>query len=176
MMVDLECMLPLNQSLKTKTRGLCGTFNKIQSDDFKTPEGVVNTNPSAFGNSWKMDSLCKEVVDQKHPCEVQIQKAPVADKKCNKLKLSPFSACHHVVSPDKYIYACRYDVCGCTNGINCLCNAIAAYTKECAEQGVVIEWRNNNILPECGMYCSYSFYCLSHLTIYFGRDVFVTPY
>ena len=134
---------------KNKTSGLCGTFNQNQNDDFRTPEGIVDSNPTAFGNSWKMDATCKQTVKGRHPCDVQVQKAAFADKKCNKLKLSPFTKCHQVVDPENFIYACRYDVCGCLDGVNCLCNAVAAYTKECAEHGVIIEWRNNNILPEC---------------------------
>ena len=134
---------------RNKTCGLCGTFNDNQLDDF-TVNGIRETNPISFGNAWRYDSKCMSAVMPKHPCDVEAQRASVADKKCNKLKLSPFDACHHMVDPSNYVASCRYDVCGCFDGIKCLCNAIAAYTKECAENGVVIEWRNKKILPECG--------------------------
>ena len=64
--------------------------------------------------------------------------------------MEPFRKCHHVVDPQSFIDTCQYDVCGCRNGVECLCNAVAAYTKECATQGVIVDWRNSNVLPECG--------------------------
>ena len=64
--------------------------------------------------------------------------------------MEPFRKCHHVVDPQSFIGTCQYDVCGCQNGVECLCNAVAAYTKECAAKGVLVDWRNSNVLPECG--------------------------
>ena len=139
-------------SFKNKTCGLCGTFNNNQHDDYETPEGVVESNPTTFGNSWKMDTKCKDATTRKHPCDTQVQREPMANKKCNKLKLAPFTACHDVVDPDEYIENCRYDVCACSDGIKCLCNAVAAYTKACADRGVIIEWRNEKVLQECGKF------------------------
>lgn len=143
--------LTVNPSFQNKTCGLCGTFNSNQLDDFKTPEGNIDSNPISFGNTWVMrGQTCSSATSEKHPCSIQTQKAKIAEKKCNKLRSSPFTQCHDVVDPAPFIYACKYDVCGCKNGIECLCNAISAYTKECTENGVVIEWMAANIYPECG--------------------------
>ncbi|XP_057292411.1 SCO-spondin-like isoform X2 [Hydractinia symbiolongicarpus] len=138
---------------RNKTRGLCGTFNLNQKDDFMTPEGIINKNEIAFGNAWKFGTNCDPVVEKRHPCELQTQKEPVASKKCRKMLLSPFSACHNIVLPDPYIEACRFDVCGCLDGVKCLCNAVAAYTKACADKGVKINWRNEEIVSECAISC-----------------------
>nr|XP_047137084.1 SCO-spondin isoform X2 [Hydra vulgaris] len=150
---EAQFHVTLSAQFKKKTCGLCGTFNDNQMDDFDTIKGIRETNAISFGNTWQYNSNCKIATLQKHPCDIEPQRAHVADKKCNKIRLSPFDSCHHVVDPNSYVATCRYDVCGCYDGVKCLCEAIAAYTKECAERGVVIEWRNKNILPECEVTC-----------------------
>lgn len=141
----------MDPSFHNKTSGLCGTYNSNQQDDFQTSEGNIDSNPASFANTWAIPGQkCSTVSTEKHPCSIQTQKAKIAKKKCNKLNNVPFTACHDTVDPKPFIDACEYDVCGCKNGIECLCNAVSAYTKECAENGIVIEWINKNIFPECG--------------------------
>lgn len=144
-----------------KTRGLCGTFNKIQHDDFKTPEETIDTNALTFSNAWNLDLTCPgEHHKMRHPCDMQVQKQKAAKKKCYYLKLFPFTQCHHIVDPALYIKACQYDFCRNADSARGLCTSVASYTKECADQGVVIEWRNSNLLPECGKFylCLWFFY------------------
>ena len=138
---------------KGKTRGLCGNFNQNQQDDFTTMERNIETNVALFGESWKLDSSCKSVTKVPHPCTVHVQRANEAERMCNILKQNPFTKCHHVVNPDEgYLHCCKYDVCGCQDGIKCLCSAVASYTHDCAKHGVEIEWRNPSVLPECSKY------------------------
>ena len=132
-----------------KTCGLCGTFNNMQYEDFKTPEGIVDTNPLTFGNSWNIDLTCPIAKKKRHPCDMQVQKAKAADKKCNKLRSVPFTACHNVVDPQQFILGCSYDFCKSRDTVQTLCTAVASYTKECAGHGIIIEWRNSNVLTEC---------------------------
>ena len=135
------------------TCGLCGTFNGKQKDELTTKESVIETSVTAFGNSWKVNSACNDTQPLRHPCEVQIQRKATAGKLCNRLLQSPFSSCHHTVDPSSgYIASCMYDVCGCQQGTQCLCSAIAAYVHDCARHGVVIEWINSKVMPECGKY------------------------
>ena len=135
------------------TCGLCGTFNGKQKDELTTKESVIETSVTAFGNSWKVSSACNDTQPLRHPCEVQIQRKATAGKLCNRLLQSPFSSCHHTVDPSSgYIASCMYDVCGCQQGTQCLCSAIATYVHDCARHGVVIEWINSKVMPECGKY------------------------
>ena len=135
------------------TCGLCGTFNSNQNDDLTTKENVVETSVTAFGNSWKVNPACNDTQLSKHPCEMQIQRKATAEKLCNRLLQAPFSRCHHSVDPaDGYIASCMFDVCGCQQGTQCLCSAIAAYVHDCARQGIVIEWMNSSVMPECSEY------------------------
>ena len=139
------------------TCGLCGTFNKNQNDDLTTKENVIETNVIAFGNSWKVNPACNDTQPSKHPCEMQIQRKATAEKLCNRLLSPPFTRCHHTVDPsDGYIASCMFDVCGCQQGTQCLCSAIAAYVHDCARQGVVIEWMNSDVMPECSEYLHFS--------------------
>lgn len=152
------------------TCGLCGTFNNNQNDDLTTKENVVETSVTAFGNSWKVNPACNDTQPSKHPCEMQIQRKATAEKLCNRLLHAPFSRCHHTVDPsDGYIASCMFDVCGCQQGTQCLCSAIAAYVHDCARQGVVIEWMNSNVMPECSEYFVFLSFSRLYFTSYFQR-------
>lgn len=49
--------------------GLCGNFNSIETDDFRTISGIVEDSASAFGNSWKIMASCADVQDViEDPC------------------------------------------------------------------------------------------------------------
>ena len=135
------------------TCGLCGTFNSNQNDDLTTKENIIESNVIAFGNSWKVNPSCDDIKPSRNPCEVQIQRKAAAEKLCNRLLRAPFSKCHHTVDPgDGYIANCMFDVCGCQQGTQCLCSAIAAYVHDCAGHGVIIDWINSKVMPECGRY------------------------
>lgn len=135
------------------TCGLCGTFNSNQNDDLTTKENLVETSVLAFGNSWKVNPVCNDTKASRHSCEMQIQRKATAEKLCNRLMQAPFNKCHHILNPaDGYIADCIFDVCGCQQSTQCLCNAIANYVHDCARHGVVIEWINSQVMPQCGKY------------------------
>lgn len=55
--------------------GLCGNFNKVQTDDFQTITGIAEHSASAFGNSWKTSANCADVQDNfEDPCLKSIVK------------------------------------------------------------------------------------------------------
>lgn len=57
------------------TQGLCGNFNNIQTDDFRTVTGAVEDSASAFGNSWKTRASCFDVEDSfEDPCSNSVDK------------------------------------------------------------------------------------------------------
>jgi len=43
---------------------MCGNFNSKDGDDFKTPTSgaLVENTAKAFGDSWKVDKECTDVV------------------------------------------------------------------------------------------------------------------
>lgn len=75
--------------------------------------------------------------------------ARFAEEACALLTSSKFEACHHAVSPLPYLQNCRYDVCSCADGQDCLCSAVANYAAACAGKGVHIGWREPDFCGEC---------------------------
>lgn len=54
--------------------GLCGNFNDVQTDDFKTTSGVIEGTSAAFGNTWKTRADCPDAKNTfEDPCTVSIQ-------------------------------------------------------------------------------------------------------
>lgn len=74
-------------------KGLCGTFNENQRDDFTTPEGDVETSVPSFANQWKTDEVCQDVEDKEvpHPCKSNSHNKAAAEKYCAKIKDAIFN-------------------------------------------------------------------------------------
>ena len=72
------------------TQGLCGTFDHNQNNDFLTPQGIIETNPNRFGNSWNTSTAtpCIPVPDVTPPnaCDVNPQRLVEAQQACAKLR------------------------------------------------------------------------------------------
>lgn len=75
----------LNNHFDLITKGLCGTFNSNQNDDFLTPENDVEQSVIPFANKWKTNEKCIDIKKSDHPCEKNIQNKPQAEKYCSKL-------------------------------------------------------------------------------------------
>jgi hypothetical protein len=50
------------------TRGLCGTYNFMSSDDFYPPNGFPESDVVSFTDSYKPDITCQTPV-QSQPCD-----------------------------------------------------------------------------------------------------------
>ncbi|XP_029453126.1 von Willebrand factor [Rhinatrema bivittatum] len=134
------------------TCGLCGNYNGNQGDDFLTPSGLVEALVEDFGNSWKLTGDCADLVKQDaDPCNLNPKRARYAEDACSLLMSPKFQPCHQEVNPSPYVKNCRYDVCSCTDGRECLCSAVSTYATACARKGVLIAWRDPDI---CSMSCS----------------------
>ncbi|XP_049862899.1 hemocytin [Schistocerca gregaria] len=141
-------------SLRGKTKGLCGTFNSNQKDDFLTPEGDTEQTIAAFANKWKTQGECADEPEKtsSHPCDNNIQNKEAAIRLCSKLHGTVFADCHYTVDPQPFYEDCLYDVCSCQLDVNqCLCPILAAYAKECSRNHVPIDWRHS--VRECGVRC-----------------------
>ncbi|EMP38449.1 von Willebrand factor [Chelonia mydas] len=134
------------------TCGLCGNYNGNEGDDFLTPSGLVEALVEDFGNAWKLNGDCQDLLKQdSDPCSLNPRLAKYAEDSCSILMSSMFEPCHHEVSPYPYLKNCRYDVCSCSDGKDCLCAAVSTYATACARKGVLIEWREPDF---CSMTCS----------------------
>ncbi|KAK2919592.1 hypothetical protein Q8A73_001796 [Channa argus] len=149
LMVQLNPMMQVfitaDASLKGTTAGLCGNFNNMTSDDFKTMSGLVEATPAAFVNTLKTTASCDDVATQfGHPCSQGISKESYAQYWCSKLTdpSGVFAPCHSVICPTSYKDNCMYDTCGCDKSEDCMCAAVSTYVYACAALGIQISgWR-----------------------------------
>ncbi|XP_029005418.1 SCO-spondin [Betta splendens] len=154
--------------LRGRVEGLCGNFDGDAENDFTTRQGIIESTPELFGNSWKVSPSCPDVADQdlRDPCALSPHRVTWAKKRCAVLSQALFSQCHAEVPFQQYYDWCVFDACGCDSGgdCECLCTAISAYAEECNRRGVYIRWRSQELCPlqcenglvydPCGPACS----------------------
>ncbi|CAH1238844.1 OTOGL [Branchiostoma lanceolatum] len=148
--------ITLDTVYSNKVRGLCGTFNWNQHDDFTTPEGDLETNAVAFANKFKLHVECLDATQLSfHPCDTYTQMRDFAVERCAIIFDFIFQSCHIEVDMNPYYDSCLYDVCGCEDTNQCLCSAVATYATECARSGVVVDWRQHELVKEvCVVQCT----------------------
>ncbi|KYO22189.1 hypothetical protein Y1Q_0000775 [Alligator mississippiensis] len=173
----MQLFISLDDSYHNQTSGLCGNFNNIQTDDFRTISGVVENSASAFGNSWKTMASCPDIKDSiKDPCANSADKEKFAKHWCTLLSntSSAFASCHSVVDPSSYIKNCIYDTCNAEKSEEAMCAVFSTYSRDCATRGVhLTAWREGicdvSDCPETMVYsysvkfCNYSCRSLSEL-------------
>ncbi|CAB1322586.1 unnamed protein product [Coregonus sp. 'balchen'] len=128
--------------------GLCGDFNSVQADDFRTINGLVEGTAVTFANTWKTKASCPDVTQNfEIPCK------RYAKHWCSMLSdpAGIFSQCHTEINPNDYKEICLYDSCNCERSEECMCAAVSSYVHACAAAGVLLSgWRNTT----CGKYTS----------------------
>lgn len=165
--------MKLSSEFSEQTCGLCGNYNGNQGDDFLTPSGLVETLVEDFGNSWKLRGDCPDLQKQdSNSCNLNPGLAKYAEDSCSVLFSPLFEPCHPEVSPSPYVKNCRYDVCSCSSGKDCLCAAVSAYASACSQKGVLISWRQpdfcalscpeGQIYQQCGSPCNQTCRSLSY--------------
>ncbi|XP_034144056.1 mucin-5AC-like [Esox lucius] len=67
----MQVYITASSSLKGKTQGLCGDFNSVQADDFRTINGLVEGTAVTFANTWKTQASCPDVTQSyENPCSL----------------------------------------------------------------------------------------------------------
>ncbi|XP_035520751.1 mucin-2-like [Morone saxatilis] len=143
----MQVYVSLDQSYRAKTRGLCGNYNMILSDDMKTPQGIVEGTSATFCNSWKANLMCRDREERlDDPCSLSLENEWYAKHWCA-LLVNPdsiFAQCHSVVDPEMYHKRCTYASCNCDKSEACLCAVFSSYARACASKGVFLTgWREN---------------------------------
>lgn len=55
--------------------GLCGDFNDVEADDFKTYNGLIEGTAVTFANTWKSQPSCPDVTNKlANPCNSNFAK------------------------------------------------------------------------------------------------------
>ncbi|XP_031418356.2 mucin-2-like [Clupea harengus] len=131
---------------KSKTSGLCGNFNDVLNDDFKTESGLTEGNAVTFANTWKALYSCPDVKQTNDdPCDMSVSRANYAKEWCSLLTAPNglFSPCHSEISPKFYKDNCMYDSCNCHKSEDCMCAALSSYVQACSARGILFPgWRN----------------------------------
>ncbi|OXB70710.1 UNVERIFIED_CONTAM: hypothetical protein H355_006103 [Colinus virginianus] len=144
--------ITLQPAFANKVRGLCGTYNWDQRDDFATPVGDVEAGVTAFANKYRVSPECPVLSPVPfEPCSTYAPRRELAAAACAILHGAPFQPCHHLVDREPFHQLCLYDVCSCPAAKQCLCSALTAYARECAQEGAALSWRNESF---CGAQCS----------------------
>ncbi|XP_073460907.1 mucin-5AC-like isoform X2 [Aquarana catesbeiana] len=143
----MQVYVDLDSSYEHQTCGLCGNYNKIQSDDFKALSGVIEGTAAAFVNTWKTLATCPNIKNSyEDPCSLSVEKEKYAMHWCGLLtsETGPFTECHSLESPLTYHANCMSDTCSCTDSEECMCAALSSYAFACTKKGVLItDWRDN---------------------------------
>ncbi|KAM4723117.1 mucin-2-like [Rhinophrynus dorsalis] len=141
----MQVYVILDPSYQDQTRGLCGNFNNIQTDDFKATSGIIEGTAAAFANTWKTQSNCPNIKNiYEDSCSLSVENEKYAQHWCALLTnpAGPFSSCHSLVNPLNYHSRCLEDTCSCTNSEDCMCAVLSSYVYACAIKGVSLTgWR-----------------------------------
>ncbi|XP_064020066.1 mucin-5AC-like [Pogoniulus pusillus] len=161
----MQVYIDLDPSHKGQTCGLCGNFNDVQTDDFKTTSGVIEGTSAAFGNTWKIRADCPNAKNTfEDPCTVSIQNDQYAQHWCGLLSdaRGPFAECHSTVNPEVYQKNCMFDTCNCEKSEDCMCAALSSYARACAAKGILLTgWRTKactKYTKLCPKSLEYSYY------------------
>ncbi|XP_056382867.1 mucin-5AC-like isoform X2 [Hyla sarda] len=152
----MQLYVILQPAFKTKTCGLCGNFNSIQNDDFRSISGIIEGTASAFVNTWRLTSDCpniRDIIDD--PCTLGVESAEYARHWCGQLldRTGVFSDCHSLVDPEIYYKNCLMDTCSCDKSEDCMCAALFSYYKICAARGIIITDWQTNVCSQYPMSC-----------------------
>ncbi|KAK9952099.1 hypothetical protein ABG768_017957, partial [Culter alburnus] len=136
---------------KGKMSGLCGNYNDVQEDDFKTESGIIEGTPTTFVNLWKKNFYScinvQNTIFPDNPCSMILETEKIAKDWCSRLTNSNgvFSPCHSVIRPEIYYTRCVYDTCKCADIKKCMCAALSTYAHACAAKGVVLKgWMDSD--------------------------------
>ncbi|KAJ8344255.1 hypothetical protein SKAU_G00315840 [Synaphobranchus kaupii] len=142
----MQVYITLNPSNKGTTCGLCGNFNNVQADDFKSTSGLVEGTAAAFANTWKARASCTDVKRSfENPCSLSVDNEQYAQYWCSMLTdpKGVFAKCHSEISPDSYKAQCMHDSCNCEKSEECMCAALSSYVYACAVKGIKLKgWRD----------------------------------
>lgn len=139
------------------TCGLCGNFNGIRQDDFRTPQGEIVSSDVVFTNSWRASG------EDEPGCEPECEglECPACTEDqtelysnndhCGILQNSsgPFATCHQRFPPQPFVESCVFDLCVAGGYQPILCEALYVYASQCQQNGIQLpSWRSEGF---CGM-------------------------
>ena len=132
----------LPESFKTKTKGLCGTYNDDSSDDFLDFDGNLQSSVQPFADSYISND-----------CQPTAYNPPQCAYECTELDQSYFAPCHGVVDKDFFKHLCKMDACA-SNEVGrpaAVCAILDVYSRQCAMNGIQLNWRRSDFCRKCSL-------------------------
>ncbi|XP_056095226.1 mucin-2-like [Rhinichthys klamathensis goyatoka] len=150
---------------KGKMSGLCGNYNDVQEDDFKTESGITEGTPTTFVNLWTKNLFSctddKNKIFTENPCSLISQTDKITKDWCSRItnQTGVFSPCHSEICPEIYYQWCVYDTCKCSDIRKCMCAAVSTYAHACAAKGIILQgWMDSDpCVTECPGNMKYSY-------------------
>uniref|UniRef100_A0A8C7VBG6 SCO-spondin n=1 Tax=Oryzias sinensis TaxID=183150 RepID=A0A8C7VBG6_9TELE len=142
-------LIHLQPGFAHKVHGLCGTLTWSQHDDFTTPEGDVEMSVSAFAEKSISQPCTLPKAAPSDPCSTYTQRISYAERVCSVIHNPVFQKCHDVVEKEPYFRLCLSEVCACALQRSCHCTVLTAYAQHCAQEGVLVHWRNQTFCHKC---------------------------
>ncbi|XP_045898553.1 mucin-5AC-like, partial [Micropterus dolomieu] len=101
----MQVYIKASVSNKGKLNGLCGNFNNVGADDFKSTNGLIEGTAWTFANTWKTKASCPDVTNiLRDPCILSVDNEKYAKHWCSMLTdpKGIFSQCHSTINPQDY--------------------------------------------------------------------------
>ncbi|XP_034029561.1 IgGFc-binding protein, partial [Thalassophryne amazonica] len=156
--------------------GLCGNFNGNTGDELQNPAGKPVSSVIEWGKSWQTadqdkTSPCWDTCEKNCPtCDGNQRKLYETEAFCGALTAKTnnvFKSCHSKLDPQEFMNSCVYDMCYHKGDKKMLCQALAHYSEQCREEGIIINgWRKrfgcpmncdrNSHYEECATPCQSS--------------------
>ncbi len=144
------------RTFANKTCGLCGNYDGSPNNDLEMKGKTLTTSVATFGNSWRMvgvNERCQNVYDGdivSNYNDIPSIRKTFVDFICQNLNEGAFQSCHSVVNINPYIEQCKEEVAACNDStaVACACNAFTQYSRECARNNVVLDWRRPDLCRE----------------------------
>ncbi|KAM7382747.1 hypothetical protein PAMP_002464 [Pampus punctatissimus] len=166
-----KVIIKLSSSYYGSVCGLCGNFNGNRGDELQNPEGKAVSSVIEWGKSWKSpdqvkDRPCWDTCEKTCPtCDDNQYKLYKTEALCGALTAktnSVFQECHEKLDPQAFMNSCVYDMCLNKGDRKMLCQALASYSEQCHEEGIIIKnWRKKFGCPMNCQRNSHYEYCAS---------------
>ena len=137
--------------------GLCGNYNGDPSDDFLTPNGILETSANRFGLSWVLNNGTRDGCGGTIPDQCPEALLAEAQTRCSVLRGDNFNRCNDNVDPTVFIQSCIFDYCYSNQADreNFYFNSLAFYAAVCGNDGEILPpgWRNESGRLNLYFYC-----------------------
>nr|XP_033814762.1 mucin-19-like [Geotrypetes seraphini] len=154
--IDLKCdnthmliNIRLPQNMGNNSQGLCGSSDGDASNDFRSPQNIMESTPVPFIETWRLGS---SKCSSPPPSCVNLENELFAVNNCKLMESGEYMKCHSIVDVYQHIERCKLATCISTSPRATVCRAFEAFVEECADNGITLkDWRNDICKQHCNI-------------------------